>query len=65
VGIARLMSYQVAAAVGAGQLQIVLEEFEPPALPVHVLYRGGRQAGANIRAFVDIAGTQLRSALAR
>lgn len=32
------LSYQVAEAVARGELELVLEAFEPPAVPVHIIY---------------------------
>ena len=61
IGITRLMSYQVAAYLASGQLQIVLHEFEPAPLPIHVIYREGRNASAKVRAFVDLMVNNLRS----
>lgn len=59
-GFTRLLSYQVADAVRAGELQIVLADFEPPALPVHVVHREGRHAAKKVRAFIDLAVERLR-----
>ena len=60
LGIARLMSYQVAAHVRSGALQLVLEAFEPAPLPVHVVHHEGRRAKQKVRAFVDLAVERLR-----
>lgn len=60
-GLTRLLSYQVAALVSAGKLEIVLARYEPPELPIHVVYRDGRQAAAKIRAFVETMVAQLTS----
>ena len=60
LGIARVLSYQVAREVQAGQLRIVLEAFEPPCVPVHVVHREGRRGSARVRAFVDLAVQRLR-----
>lgn len=59
-GITRLLSYQVAALVAAGQLKILLSEFEPAPVPIQVLHREGRYASAKVRAFVDLMATRLR-----
>ena len=59
-GITRLLSYQVAAPVAAGQLRIILGEFEPAPMPIHVLHREGRYASAKIRTFVDLIAARLR-----
>lgn len=60
-GLARALSYQVADDVQAGRLRIVLAGFEPPRIPVHLVYPEGRRAAAKVRAFVDFAAEQLRA----
>lgn len=60
-GLSRAMSYQVAAEVEAGRLRIVLAGFEPPRIPVHLVYPEGRKAAAKVRAFVDFAARRLRA----
>jgi DNA-binding transcriptional LysR family regulator len=47
--------------VRSGALQIVLQEFEPPPIPVHVVHAEGRHAPARVRAFVDFAVARLRA----
>ena len=59
-GFTRVLSYQVAALVAAGELERVLEAFEQPALPVHVVYQGGRKVPAKVRTFVDFCVERLR-----
>jgi DNA-binding transcriptional LysR family regulator len=44
-----------------GQLKIVLSEFEPPPLPVHLVHREGRHASQKARAFLDLAIERLRA----
>lgn len=58
-GIVRTLSYQAASAVDAGQLQILLEDFEPPPEPVHILHREGKLATPRVRAFIDLAAERL------
>ena len=60
-GVTRLLSYQVAREVARGALTIVLADFEPPAVPIHVVYREGRRAAARVRVFVDFAVARLRA----
>lgn len=60
LGLTRVLSYQVAEKVAAGQLEIVLEAFELAPLPIHVVYQGGRKAPARVRSFVDFAVQTLR-----
>ncbi|AXK54756.1 MULTISPECIES: LysR family transcriptional regulator [Pseudomonas] len=60
LGLTRVLSYQVADQVAAGQLEIVLQAFELAPLPIHVVYQGGRKAPARVRSFVDFAVQALR-----
>ena len=59
-GVTRLLSYQVAPYLESGQLKVVLGDYEPPHLPIHVLHREGRQASAKMRTFVDLLVERLR-----
>jgi DNA-binding transcriptional LysR family regulator len=63
LGVTRLMSYQVKPYVAAGELEILLGEYEPPPVPVHILHREGRFASAKVRAFIDLMADHLRSEL--
>jgi DNA-binding transcriptional LysR family regulator len=60
-GLTRLLSYQVADQLRDGKLKTVLTEFEPVALPVHLLHREGRHASPKARAFLDLAIERLRA----
>lgn len=60
-GLTRLLSYQVAPYLASGQLKVVLGDYEPPPLPIHVIHREGRQSAAKVRAFVDTIVQRLRS----
>ena len=60
-GVTRLLSYQIAPYVASGQLKIVLADYEPPRLPIHVLHREGRHAPAKVRTFVDLLVEKLRA----
>ena len=59
-GLVRLLSYQVRAPIAEGRLRRVLQPFEPPPVPVHLVYPEGRKAAAKVRAFVDFAAQRLR-----
>ncbi|MCI4431674.1 MAG: LysR family transcriptional regulator [Burkholderiales bacterium] len=61
LGITRLLSYQVAAHLKTGALQIVLEDFEAAPLPVHVVHHEGRRATQKVRSFIDLAVEALRA----
>lgn len=60
-GISRLLSYQVAPHFSDGRLRPVLEGFELPPMPIHVVHLEGRLVSAKIRAFVDFMATRLRA----
>jgi DNA-binding transcriptional LysR family regulator len=60
-GLTQQMLYKVAEPLARGELQEVLNDFEPPALPVHVLHREGRYASRRVRAFLDLAIERLRA----
>ncbi len=53
-GLTMALGYQVIDAVRAKRLQVVLEDFEPPPLPIHVLYPSTKLLSAKVRAFVDL-----------
>jgi DNA-binding transcriptional LysR family regulator len=61
-GITRVLSYQVDAEVRTGRLRIVMPEYEPAPLPVHVVHAGGKRPSAKVRSFVDLAVVRLRAA---
>ncbi|AOB31404.1 LysR family transcriptional regulator [Bordetella sp. H567] len=60
LGLARVLSYQVAAELRDGTLRVVLADHEPPPVPVHVIHREGRHAMLKVRAFLDLAIDRLR-----
>lgn len=64
LGVVRLLSYQVAAAVAEGRLRLILQPFEPPEVPVHLVSLETRFAPARVRAFIDFAAPRLREGLA-
>ncbi|WKA29401.1 LysR family transcriptional regulator [Bradyrhizobium roseum] len=53
-GLTRVLAYQAAESLRAGQLKIVLTEFEPPALPIHIVYPTSRLLSAKVRTFIDL-----------
>ena len=64
-GITRVLSYQVADAVAAGTVRLVLRSFEPDPLPVHLVHPAGRILPLKLRAFLDFARPRLKASLAR
>ncbi|RCW83110.1 LysR family transcriptional regulator [Phyllobacterium bourgognense] len=59
-GVTRLLSYQATRALAAGELQIVLEAFEPEPWPVSLIYVGQGLVPLKLRAFMDFAVPRLR-----
>lgn len=53
LGLANLLSYQVADAITAGRLVRVLDINQPDRIPVNLLFERGRAAMPGVRAFID------------
>ena len=53
-GLTRVLAYQAADAIKGGRLRIVLQEFEQPPLPIHIVYPTSRLLSAKVRTFVDL-----------
>jgi DNA-binding transcriptional LysR family regulator len=63
VGITCALSYQVAAELEARSLVRLLPSFEPPPMPVHIVYPATSARTAKVRAFVELAAPRLRAIL--
>jgi DNA-binding transcriptional LysR family regulator len=63
VGITRVLSYQIANAMQAGALAVVLEKFEPEPSPVSLVYAGQGLLPLKLRAFLDFAAPRLKARL--
>ena len=64
IGIARLTTYQAAAAVQAGKLVPVLRAFVPTAVPIHLVHPAQAMIPLKLRAFLDFARPRLKARLA-
>ncbi|MBZ9655307.1 LysR family transcriptional regulator [Phyllobacterium lublinensis] len=60
LGVTRILSYQAARAIAAGDLQVVLEAFEPLQWPVSVIHIAQGPTPLKLRAFLDFAVPKLR-----
>ena len=60
MGCGQFLHYQVEALLATRKATRVLEAFEPPAVPIHVVYPHARFLSPNVRAFVDFAVPRLR-----
>ncbi|KAE9650983.1 LysR family transcriptional regulator [Pseudomonas sp. PB105] len=58
-GMTRVLSYQVAAAVAAGELEIVLEAYEPAPLPIQLVFQNSGRVPAKVSTFVDFLSQRL------
>lgn len=65
IGVTRVLSYQVANAVRAGKLAVVLRGFESAPAPVSLVHAGQPLLPLKLRAFLDHARPLLRDVLAR
>lgn len=53
-GLTRVLAYQAADAIKCGRLKIVMEKFEQPPLPIHLVYPTSRLLSAKVRTFIDL-----------
>jgi DNA-binding transcriptional LysR family regulator len=53
-GLTRVLAYQAVDAIKGGRLRIVLAKFEPPPLPIHIVYPTSRLLSSKVRAFIDL-----------
>src|SRR3954471_6895888 len=54
-GLTRVLAYQAAESIKTGRLRPVLVDFEPPPLPIHIVYPTSRLLSAKVRTFIDLA----------
>jgi len=53
LGFGRFLSYQVESLVAAKKLPVVLRDFEPDPIPIHVVFAHAKLLSPRVRAFVD------------
>ncbi|MER9107201.1 LysR family transcriptional regulator [Mesorhizobium sp. M0848] len=63
VGLTKVLSYQIEAALRSGMLRVLLEEFEPNPWPVSLVHAGHGLLPVKLRAFLDFAGPRLKARL--
>jgi len=54
LGLIQVPEYMAAAALRAGQLRTVLEDFAPPPLPISIVYPSARRVTPRLRALLDV-----------
>ena len=64
-GIVRILSYKIDHEVRQGRLVVLLPEYEPPTLPVHLVTPEDRLSIAKVRAFVDFTLPRLKAEFVR
>jgi DNA-binding transcriptional LysR family regulator len=63
VGVTNVLSYQVAKAVAEGKLRLILQDYEPDPIPVHLVHSGQTLVPLKTRRFIDFATPRLRKSL--
>ncbi len=61
LGLGAFLSYQVQAAVTAGELKPVLRKYETEPVPVTILYPHAKLMSARVRTFIDFIAPRLRA----
>jgi DNA-binding transcriptional LysR family regulator len=64
VGVTNVLSYQIARPVGDGKLQVVLRDYEPDPVPVHLVHAGQAIIPLKMRRFMEFAAPRMRRSLA-
>lgn len=59
-GVAYAPEFAAEGEVAAGRLQVVLADFAPPPLPIHIVYPHARHLAAKVRVLVDFLKPRLR-----
>jgi DNA-binding transcriptional LysR family regulator len=63
IGITVVFSYHVTDSIKSGQLRPLLQDFQPPPLPISFVYSPNRFMPVKLRAFLDFALPRLRARL--
>jgi DNA-binding transcriptional LysR family regulator len=63
VGMTNVLSYQVAQAVNEKKLRIVLEDYEPPPFPVHIVHARGALIPLKMRRFLEFSVPRMRKSV--
>jgi len=61
LGVTRLLYYQAADGIESGQLQVIMEQFEPEPAPVNLVHPARGQMPLKMRRFLDFAAPRLRA----
>lgn len=61
VGITQQLHYQVKEAIDNGELEIILSEFEPEIIPVHLVHKSRKYLPQKMKFFIEFASPRLKS----
>jgi DNA-binding transcriptional LysR family regulator len=64
VGVTNVLSYQVTQPIAEGKLRVVLQDYEPDPIPVHLVHTGQTLVPLKTRRFIEYAVPRLRKSLA-
>ena len=56
-GVTRVMAYQAADGLRGDRLKRVLAKYEPPPVPIHIVFPSSRLLSAKVRALIDLIAT--------
>ncbi|HTV70886.1 MAG TPA: LysR family transcriptional regulator [Rhizobiaceae bacterium] len=62
LGIGFAPLWQILEFVDDGELELILADFEPPPVPIHAVWQGGRLMPAKTRLFIDMLADHLKTA---
>ena len=63
LGFGKFYNYQVSPWVKRGDLNIILEDFEPASIPISIIFHHPRFMAARVRLFVDFLSKELKASL--
>ncbi|HEY4365729.1 MAG TPA: LysR family transcriptional regulator [Steroidobacteraceae bacterium] len=63
IGVTNVLSYQLARMVEEGKLRIILKDFEPPPIPVHLVHAQRRLLPLKMRRFLEFTAPRIRKSL--
>jgi DNA-binding transcriptional LysR family regulator len=64
LGVTNVLSYQIAQPVAEGKLKVILQDYEPDPIPVHLVHAGHAILPLKLRRFTEFAASRLRKSLA-
>jgi DNA-binding transcriptional LysR family regulator len=62
LGIGFTPLWQIRQLVDEGQVELILVDYEPPPVPIHLMWQGGKLMPARTRLFIDVLADRLKNA---